>query len=192
MIGLFLLAMAADVPIEVGKFDPSAFPQAVKVDRRMPQSELTARVDRIMASGQCAFRGQAQDSYSITVPYAVMIEPAGNVTKVVVKEVGCPAIELLTGQVAKELAKARDFRPTNSPVDQWYVSEVYYIHGGQDVARQEKDDDKIVCEAPKHATGSNLVMQRDCRTVAQWRVYRLDRERLRRDLLGDGTNVKNE
>ena len=188
MIGLLLLAAAADVPIQVGKFDPSAFPNAVKVDRRIPHEELTARADRVMASGQCAFPGQTRDSYSITVPYAVMIEPSGNVTKVVVKEVGCPALELLTGQVAKELAKAGDFRPTKAAADRWYVSDVYYIHGGQDVARKEKDDDRMVCEAPKHATGSNLAMQRDCRTVAQWQVYRLERERMKSDMLGKGTN----
>ena len=192
MIGMFLLAMAADVPIQVGRFDPSAFPNAVKIDRRIPQSELTARADRIMASGQCAFPGQTKDSYSLTVPYAVMIEPSGNVTKVVVKEVGCPAIELLTGQVAKELGKARDFRPTSAPANQWYVSEVYYIHGGEDLARSIKDPDKIICETPKHATGSNLVMQRDCRTAAQWQEFRQQRDQYRRDRLSNGTNVKNE
>jgi hypothetical protein len=188
MILSLMIAAAASAPVQVGKFNPDAFPHAPKVDRRMPQGELTARADRIMASGACSLPGQTRDRYSITVPYAVLLQPSGAVSKVVVQEVGCPELELLTGQVANELSKAGDFKPTGAPGEQWYVSEVYYAHGGQDLARTEKDDDKLICEAPKRATGSNLALQRDCRTAAQWRTYRLDRDRLKRDLLSDGTN----
>jgi hypothetical protein len=192
MIGvlLFLAVTTSSESIDVGKFDPSAFPNAVKVSRRMPQEELTARADRIMQSGRCTFPGQTVDQYSIDVPYAVLLQPSGEVSKVVVKEVGCPELELLTGEVANELAKARDFRPTKARTDQWYVSEVYYAHGGRDLAQAQADDDKIICERPKHATGSNLAMQRDCRTKAQWRAYELDRQRYRQDLLRDGSNSK--
>ena len=185
---LLFLAATSSNPIEVGKFDPSAFPNAIKVDRRIPQEELTARADRIMKSGRCSLPGQSVDQYSIDVPYAVLVQPSGEVTRVVVKEVGCPELELLTGEVANELAKARDFRPTKASSERWYVSEVYYAHGGRDFARSQGDDDKLVCEAPKHATGSNLAMQRDCRTKAQWRAYEVDRQRYRQDLLRDGSN----
>ena len=185
---LLFLAAATSNPINVGKFDPSQFPNAVKVSRRMPQEELTARADRIMQSGRCSFPGQSADRYSIDVPYAVLLQPTGEVSQVVVKEIGCPELELLTGEVANELAKARDFRPTKAPSEQWYVSEVYYAHGGRDVAQAEADDDKLVCEAPKAVTGSHLAKQRDCRTRAQWRAYELDRQRYRQDLLRDGSN----
>src|SRR5690348_17511753 len=111
---LLVLAAATSNPIEVGRFEPSAFPNAVKVDRRIPQEELTARADRIMKSGRCSFPGQTVDQYAIDVPYAVLLQPSGEVTKVVVKEVGCPELELLTGEVANELAKAGDFRPTKA------------------------------------------------------------------------------
>jgi hypothetical protein len=178
--------------VTVGKFNPTAFPKAVLKDRRMPHEELTARADIIMKSGVCHFPGQEKDRYSITVPYAVLLQPSGAVSKVIVHEVGCPDLEILTGQVANELGKAGDFKPTNAPGEQWYISEVYYGHGGEDVARTAEDDDKVICEKPKHATGSNLVMQRDCRTAAQWKVYRLERDRMKRDLLGDGTNTRSE
>ena len=185
---LLLLAAASPDTVDVGKFDPSAFPSAVKVDRRMPQEELTARADRIMQSGRCSFPGQSADRYSIDVPYAVLLQPSGEVSKVVVKQIGCPELELLTGEVAQELAKARDFRPTKAPAEQWYVSEVYYAHGGRDVAAVQPDDNKIVCEAPKRVTGSNLAIKRDCRTKAQWRQYEVDRQRWRQDTLRDGMN----
>lgn len=189
VLGVLMLAAATSAPVQVGKFNPDAFPHAAKVDRRMPQEELTARADLILASGACSFPGQAKDKYSITVPYAVLLQPSGTVSKVIVHEVGCADLELLTGQVANELSKAGDFKPTGAPGEQWYISEVYYAHGGQDLARAEKDDDKLICEAPKKVTGSNLALQRDCRTAAQWRLFRVDRERMHRDMLSDGTNL---
>ena len=197
MLTLFLLAAAtsatAPAPVTVGKFNPSAFPKAVLRERRIPQEELTARADIIMKAKVCSFPGQSIDNYSITVPYAALVQPSGAVSKIIVHEVGCPDLEILTGQVANELSKAGDFKPTNAPSEQWYIGEVYYAHGGQDLARTLKDDkitnadDKMICEAPKKATGSNLRLQRDCRTAAQWAAYRADRERFKRDLLGDGT-----
>jgi hypothetical protein len=183
MLVSMLLVAVASVPIEVGQFNPQAFPDAKKVERRIPQEELTARVDRILRRGECTIPGATKGEYSITVPYAVRIAPSGQVSKIVVKEMGCPQIELLTGQLARELAKAGDFKPTSNAAEQWYVSEAYYAHGGETLAAQTAvDDDKIICEAPKMVTGSHLAKQRDCRTAAQWRVYRLERERFHQDL----------
>jgi hypothetical protein len=191
MLTLLLLAAATSAtgpaPVTVGKFNPTAFPKAMMRERRIPQEELTARADIIMKAKVCSFPGQAMDNYSITVPYAVLIQPSGAVSKIIVYEVGCPDLEILTGQVANELSKAGDFAPTNAPNEQWYIAEVYYAHGGQDLARTVKDDDKMICEAPKKVTGSNLRLQRDCRTAAQWAAYRLERDRYKRDLLGNGT-----
>jgi hypothetical protein len=192
--GLMLLAAATatPAPVTVGKFNTSAFPKAVLRQRRIPQEELTARADIIMKAKACSFPGQSVNNYAITIPYAVLLQPSGAVTKVVVQDVGCPDLELLTGQVANELGKAGDFKPSGAPGEQWYVSEVFYAHGGQDLARTLEDDDKIICEEPKKATGSNLALQRDCRTVAQWREYRLQREQYQRDRISEGTNSRSE
>lgn len=186
---LILLAAASSSPIEVGRFDPSAFPNAVKVDRRMPQAELTDRADAIMTSGRCSFPGQSVGNYSISVPYAVLIQPSGEITKVVVKEVGCPEFELLTGQVARELVKAGDFRPTRAPSAQWYISDVYYAHGGRDLAAAQ-DDERIVCENSRLETGSHLARSRLCLTKAEWRVRRADQERMRQDFGNQGDNLR--
>jgi len=194
VIGLMLLAAVtsapAPAPITVGKFNESAFPKAVMRERRLPQEELMARADIIMKSKECSFPGQTVDRYAITVPYAVLVQPSGTVSKVIVHEVGCPDLEMLTGQVANELSKAGDFKPTGASGEQWYVSEVYYGHGGQDLASTVADDNKLICEEPTHATGSNLVMQRECRTAAQWKVYRQDRDAMRRALLNSDSYSK--
>lgn len=194
VIGLLLLAAAtsAPAPVTVGKFNSSAFPKAVLRDRRIPQDELTARADIIMKAKACSFAGQSIDNYSITVPFAALVQPSGAVSKIIVHDVGCPDLEILTGQVANERAKAGDFKPTGAPGDQWYISEVYYGHGGEDLARTVEDPDKVICEAPKRATGSNLALQRDCRTVAQWKEYRLQRDQYQRDRISDGTSTRSE
>lgn len=192
IIGLMALAAAtsAPAPVTVGKFNPTAFPKAVMRERRIPQEELTARADIIMKAKVCSFPGQSIDRYAITVPYAVLLQPSGAVSKVIVHDVGCPDLEILTGQVANELSKAGDFKPTGASGEQWYISEVFYGHGGQDLVRTVEDDpNKVICEAPKHVTGSNLAMQRDCRTVAQWKEFRLQREQYQRDRISDGTNA---
>jgi len=154
---LLFLAATTSNSINVGKFDPSAFPNAVKVSRRMPQEELTARADRIMQSGRCSFPGQTVDQYSIDVPYAVLLQPSGEVSKVVVKEVGCPELELLTGEVANELAKARDFRPTKASVEQWYVSEVYMRTGA------------VILPRSKPTTTRSFANSRSTRRARTWR-----------------------
>ena len=44
------------------------------------------------------------------------------------------------------------------------------------------DPDRVVCRAPQAATGSRLAQRRVCKTVAEWRAYEIDRDRLRREL----------
>lgn len=187
---LLFLAAASSSPIDVGKFDPSAFPNAVKVDRLMPVGDLTDRADAIMNSGRCSFPGQSVGNYSISIPYAVLIQPSGEITKMVVMDVSCPEFEILTGQVARELVSAGDFRRTRAPSAQWYVSEVHYAHGGRDLARSLADDDKIVCESPRAETGSHLARTRLCLTKAQWRVRHTDQLRMAQDFGNQGDNLK--
>lgn len=180
-----LLLMSA-VPVEVGRFDESQFPNAKKVDRRMPQAELVRRVDRILAFKECSIPGQTRDKYDIVVPYAVLMEPNGQASKVVVKDTGCAPIEVLVGQVANELIKAGDFRKNQNDVERWYVSEVYFTHGGEQLAGEIKDDDRIICEDPRPRIGSRLAMTKVCRTASEWKIYEADREQMHRDMLHKG------
>jgi hypothetical protein len=191
MIAALLLLAAqasqASIPVEVGRFDPANFPRAKMVDRRMPEADLVRRVDAIMADKQCAFEGQSKDSYDIVVPYAVLMGAGGGATsRIVVKDVGCPAVETLVGEVANALVKAGDFRPNPFGGERWYVSEIGFAHGGEALAQKMKDDNRIVCEQTQPKVGSRLGAGRVCRTVAEWRVYGIDREQLQRDLKGNG------
>jgi hypothetical protein len=186
MLSALLLLAASSIPIEVGKFDATKFPDAKKVERRMPQADLVRRVDTILGEKACALPGQSKDKYDIVVPYAVLIQPSGAPSKIVVKDIGCAPIETLVGQIASELAKAGDFRPGHSDTERWYVSEADFAHGGETLASSMADENRVVCESPRPRTGSRLAMTKVCRTAAEWRVYETDRAQMQRDLAQRG------
>ena len=186
MLVSMLFVAAAAVPVEVGEFNPKSFPDAKVVERRMPQAEMVRRVDKILARGACTLPGQSKDQYDIVVPYAVQMEPNGAATKIVVKSIGCAPIEVLVGQVANELLKEGDLKPSHTSGEQWYVSEVYFAHGGQTLASKTDDDNRIICEAPRPRLGTRLVQTKVCRTAAEWRIYQSDRDQMQRDLVMKG------
>jgi hypothetical protein len=172
----------ASVPIHVGQFDPAAFPSAEKIARHMPQAELNRRVENILGSRQCLISGQNKSRFDIVVPYAVQMDVSGAATKVVVKEMGCVPVERLVGEVAVELSKAGDFRSKHEDGTRWYVSEVYFSRVSEDESKRMADQDKVICRAEQDVLGSRIRKARQCRTVAEWKIFTKDREQFRRDL----------
>jgi len=179
---VFASALSAQVPIEVGRFDEAEFPNAQKVERRMPLAELNHRVEKILAGRRCQLPGQTKTRYDIVVPYAVLMQPSGAITRLVVKEIGCAPIELLVGQVAVELAKAGDFRTSNQQGGRWYVSEVTFARGGEYNTRTVDNPDKIICRPTEPPAGSRIPTKKVCRTIAEWKQHEIDLGNFRRDL----------
>lgn len=178
---LLFLASAASIPIDVGRFDPAEFPNATKIERRMPHAYMNERIEKVLAKGECRLAGQTAGRFDIAVPYAVLMGPQGAAKRVVVKDIGCPAIETWVGQIAVELAKAGDFRASGQG-ERWYVSEASFTRLNEEDTRELADLDKVVCRAPQPKLGSRIAQKRMCLTVAQWKIYDADREQLRRDL----------
>lgn len=185
---ILLFAAATPVTIEVGRFNPSDFPEALKFERRMPQADLTNRVERILDK-ECKLEGQTKIRFDIVVPYAIRLKSDGEPNRVVVKEIGCPQIERLVGEIALELAKAGDFKIDHGAGERWYVSDAYFTRGSDEDARSMQDDDKIVCKKTVPKLGSRLAMVKTCRTVAQWRLYDKERAQLHRDMNGQDPRV---
>jgi hypothetical protein len=186
VITILAAAAMSGIPVDVGRFDQSQFPNATKVERRMPHAELTHRVDRILAAGQCELPGQSKMRYNINVPYAVLMQPSGEVTRVVVKEIGCAPIELLVGQVALELSRAGDFRTSHQQGERWYVSELHFARDVERIVGVDENPEKVVCRATEPALGSRIARKRVCRTVAEWKAHNMDVDRLRRTLQEGG------
>lgn len=183
---LFASALSAPVPIEVGRFDEAEFPNAQRVERRMPHAELTHRVDKILASRTCQLPGQTKTRYNIVVPYAVLMQPSGAISKLVVKEIGCAPIELLVGQVAVELARAGDFKTSHQQGGRWYVSEVSFARGGEYQTKTGDDPNRVICRATEPVAGSRIPTKKVCRTIAEWKQHEIDLGNFRRDLQQSG------
>lgn len=193
MLTAILLAAAANpVPIEVGRFDEADFPQAKRVEVRMSEGDLNYRVDKILARGQCQLAGQSKTRFNFKVPYAVLMQASGEASRVVVKDIGCAPIETLVGQVGQLLGKAGGFKPAHQQGERWYVSEVHFALGGEEMARTEEDPNKVVCQAAKPRIGSRVAMNKVCRTVQEWKLFGVDREQYRRDLQHKGMSPSSQ
>lgn len=184
LASLLLLATSPTyAPIFVGRFDPADFPNAHRVERRLPHAEMNHRVEKMLA-GECTLPGQTKTKFNITVPYAVLLDNVGKAKKVVVKDINCPSMEKLVGQIGSELASHGDFRVAHQEGERWYVSEVYFSRISEELAREEKDLDKVICKKDRPKINSRVQMVKVCRTVAEWNIYDKDRDQYRRDLMG--------
>lgn len=184
-IALFASSVVdSDIPVQVGRFDPSDFPEVVQLDRRMPHAEMTGRVETILSEGQCTIEGASERRFNIVVPYAMQMEPDGFTNVVVVSETGCEPLEILVGQVLLAQIERGDFRPQHAEGERWYVGELAFAMNAHDeaVAIAQEDADRVICRDEEPQLGSRLQMARICLTAAGWRQYDADREQLRRDI----------
>jgi hypothetical protein len=187
MITALLLLAATPTtyaPLFVGRFDPADFPNAQKIERRMPHADLNNRVEKILSERRCSLEGQTKTRFDIVVPYAVLMDPAGKPEKVVVKDLGCAPIETLVGQIGSELANAGDFKVAHNSGRRWYVSEAYFTRLNVEDAREQEDQEKVICKKDKPKINSRIAMVKTCRTVAEWNLYEKDREQFKRDFMG--------
>jgi hypothetical protein len=181
---LLLAAPTTYAPLFVGRFDPADYPNAQKIERRMPHADLNNRVEKILADKRCTLEGQTKTRFDIVVPYAVLMDAAGKPEKVVVKDLGCAPIETLVGQIGSELANAGDFKVAHNSGRRWYVSEAYFTRLNAEDAREQEDQDKVICKKDKPKINSRIAMVKTCRTVAEWSLYEKDREQFKRDFNG--------
>lgn len=179
---LLLMAAASSVPIEAGRFDPSEFPNAKRIERRMPHAAMTKRVEQMLADGRCSFEGQTKARFDIVVPYVVQLDAAGAPQRVVVRDMGCAPIERLAGSIALQLGEEGDFRTSHAEGKEWYVSELYFTVGNEMMAAQTADKDKVICKRSEPVLGTRTATKRICRTADEWNVTETDRDQFSRDL----------
>jgi hypothetical protein len=181
---LLVAAPTTYAPMFVGKFDPADFPNAKKVERRMPYADLNNRVEKMLSEKRCSIEGQTKTRFDIVVPYAVLMDSSGKPEKVVVKELGCEPLERLVGEIGSELANAGDFKTAHTSGRQWYVSEAYFTRLNEEDARHQEDDSKVICKKDKPKINSRIATVKTCRTVAEWRLFDKDRDQFKRDFMG--------
>lgn len=177
-------APVVDVAVDVGRFDPSDFPELIRIERRMPEDEMHRRVEAMIADGRCTLEGATDRRFNIVVPFAILMQPNGTPQEVVVHEAGCEALETLVGQIILAQLRRGDYRPQHQQGERWYVSELGFAMGvqGDAVTIARDDPDRTICREVQMELGSRLRPIRRCLTAAQWVQFEADREQLRRDI----------
>jgi hypothetical protein len=177
-------APAADIEVNVGRFDASEFPELIRLDRRMPEGEMVRRVEAMISDGRCSIDGATDRRFNIVVPFAILMDADGTPDTVVVHEAGCAALETLVGQIVLAQLERGDFRPQHREGQRWYVSELGFAMGvqGEAVAIARDSPDRTICREVQMQLGSRLRPVRRCLTAAQWVQFDSDREQLRRDI----------
>ncbi|HEY0013509.1 MAG TPA: hypothetical protein VGB79_11750 [Allosphingosinicella sp.] len=176
-------APAADIEVDVGRFDPADFPELIRLERRMPEDEMARRVQAMLSDGRCRIAGNHDRRFNIVVPFAILMEADGTPETVVVHEAGCEALEVLVGQIVLAQLRRGDFRPQHQTGERWYVSELGFALGvqGEAVAIARDDPDRVICREVQLELGSRLRPVRTCRTATDWVLFEADREQMRRD-----------
>jgi hypothetical protein len=68
----------------------------------------------------CRRKGWRPERFDVEEPYAVLVEPNGSVSRIIVKEMGCPALNTVIGSTLADMVKRGKFKPTGQPQPLWY------------------------------------------------------------------------
>jgi hypothetical protein len=123
---LLLGSAAPGVQVDVGRANWRTMPPLKAARRDLPTPDMVGRVQDMLASGQCRLEGQTPHRFDVTIPYAVLVQPDGQLQRVVVGESGCTALETYVGEVVLAMAGAGDFKPTGEPGARWFSGAVNF------------------------------------------------------------------
>jgi hypothetical protein len=179
---LLVSSPTASVPVDVGRFDPAAFPNLHVMERQMPHAEMTNRAEKIFADGKCHIEGQNKRRFDVTVRYAVLMGSDGRPQRIVVGDVGCAPLETLVGQVVLAQANRGDFRLAHQEGERWYSSELNFSAGEPVKPSMIADRDKVICTREEPKVGSRVAKGKVCKTAAEWQAAASDRQQLHRDI----------
>lgn len=127
IVAALLLANApAGIKVDVGRVNLVTLPPLRRSQRALPTSAMVGEVEAMLRSGTCRLPGQRSTRFDIDVPYAVLVEPDGTASRVVVGELGCAELESYVGLVILELARLGDFAETGEKKAKWYGSKLNF------------------------------------------------------------------
>lgn len=75
---------------------------------------------------ECRAKGMRPLRFDIDEPYAVLVAPNGTVSRIIVKEMGCPGLNTVIGSTLADMAKRGKFHATGQPTALWYGGRLSY------------------------------------------------------------------
>ena len=127
-IAALLLMASSQAPgqVDVGKVKLDSLPPLKRTERLLPTPNMVGVVENLLAKGSCRISGQTAKKFDIDVPYAVLVQPDGGAKRVVVSDIGCPALESYTGLLVLEMAKQGEFKASGTSKARWYGDTLNY------------------------------------------------------------------
>lgn len=123
---LLIGAAAPAAQVEAGRAKWDSFPALRKMPRTHPTAAMVDRVSGLLKAERCSLPGQSPDKFDIDVPYLVLVRPDGAAERVIVADLGCPALETYVGAIVLKLAELGDFQPTGEARSRWYASKLNF------------------------------------------------------------------
>ena len=121
-----IAAPAAAQTVQTGRGEFHNFPQLKKKDIPLDLNRLIAWTGDILKKGECKIQGQRPEKFDIDVPYAALVEPDGTVRKIIIAEMGCPALETMVGSTVVEMVKRGDVKPTGQDRAYWFGDRIAF------------------------------------------------------------------
>ena len=125
LIAALIAANHTPGTIEVARADWSAFAPLQTADLAIPNGHMIMRVER-MVRGQCRPLQQANWKFNFDINYAVMLDPQGHATRIIVEDIGCRPIETYVGNVVASLVEQGYVLTAPPAQPQWFTSRINF------------------------------------------------------------------
>jgi hypothetical protein len=131
---LALAALSLSAPVSAQKVvsahgDWSAIPPAKtrhSYAEYVDSNRLTLWMEQALRDGTCKVPGMNPNKFDVDVPYAVLVEPDGSVSQIMIPEMGCPALNTIIGSTVVELAQKGMFKPTGQEKASWFRDRIAF------------------------------------------------------------------
>lgn len=116
-------AVGEQVRIDFGRADWTQIPALDPRPRSVPLSVTATHVERLLRERECRMQGQSARNFDIDVPWMIEIQPDGRLTRIVVADVGCRALEEYVGDIILQLARQGEINAEPAREVRWYRSD---------------------------------------------------------------------
>jgi len=117
-----LYASAGDPEVSVASGDWSNIPPVGQFGDLLISDQFADKLTSAVATNNCASAGTPKH-VNVAVPFLVQFTPQGQLERVVVHRIDCPAVETIVGSVVVNMTKAGNYRPTGKNLEGWYLGQ---------------------------------------------------------------------
>ena len=121
---LLCSAAAGAQTVDVGTGNWDRFPNAERSGRFFLNDSTIDAIEALGREGACQVPGLSRGGVNIDVPFVIRFTPAGQVERIVLRDMGCPQLERLLAVPLQGMAQAGEFRPTGGAG--WHRSTIQF------------------------------------------------------------------